>query len=99
MKNYELDYWASSYKDGLEWILQDSDAEKISINHEWIIEQNANMLTPEKRKRFIYSRNKDTVDYFIQHFCTRPYKHPKEKAVFEIEVLNSPILRVSKPDK
>lgn len=99
MKNYELDYWASSYKDGLEWILQDSDAEKISINHEWIIEQNANMLTPEKRKRFIYSRNKDTVDYFIQHFCTRPYKHPKEKAVFEIEVLNSPILRVAKPDK
>lgn len=96
MKEYELDYWGVSNKDGLEWVLAHSDKDTIYINGPWILGFNRCLLTPEKRKRFVHTDDESLWDYHIENFRMQPYKYSREQSAYNIDVLNSPILRVTK---
>ncbi|MBS1772101.1 MAG: glycosyltransferase family 39 protein [Bacteroidetes bacterium] len=99
LKNYELDYWGSSNKDALEWILEHSADDTIKINNNnWILWFNSQVLTPDKRKRFVVTDNPSEIEYYIENFRTVPYKYPEtcDSIVHQIMVLNSPIIRITR---
>lgn len=96
MHKYELDYWQHSFKQGLRWVAANSDKETIYINTKIMLLRNFWCLEPELRKRFKSTENDSLLDYHLEVFRTDAYKYSREKSTHEIEVLGSPILRITK---
>ncbi len=97
MNHYELDYWQHSYKQGLLWIAQNSKKDKIYLNDgKIVLERNIQCMQPSLRQRFVITDNDTLTDYYLETFRTTAYKYGREKSVHEIEVLGSPILRITK---
>jgi hypothetical protein len=93
---FELDYWGSSYMNGLEWILKDSKSDTIRLNHRQPLEYNTLILSKADRRRIIFPDDEATFDYYIEVFRENPYRYSREQSAYNIEVLNSTILRVTK---
>ena len=95
-KSFEMDYWASSHKQGLEYIVAHDTATTIRV---WIypnLENNIAMLPINDRKRIIKVDKDEHPDYFITTFRTHPGDYEYPQVFYDIIVLNSTILRVYK---
>jgi hypothetical protein len=96
--NYELDYWGSSYKQGLDYILAHDTSAKVRIFLSLPPVDNAVMLLPQEQKeRIEYVDRNDFPYYFITGFRSHreDYMAPEVTDVYyEEKVLNSTILRV-----
>jgi hypothetical protein len=93
-KTFELDYWGTSYKQALEYIVTSdcSPVLKISVAN-LAGEHNAYILKPEDRRRIHYVEPGEQADYFITDYRWHPldYSYPKDKKIFFITVQNSEI--------
>ncbi len=96
MKKYELDYWGLSNKQGLEWILTNTADDTIYVNDHFPVYLNHMLLTEDKRKRFVVTKDEYKVEYHLENYRMYPLKYPEETAVYQINVSNSPILRITK---
>ena len=94
MQHFELDYWGHSYKAGLEWIAANDNRDSIYVNYNIPLRSNVDCLPADIRKRFIVTEEDSLLHYNLQNFRTSPYQYDIKS--FEITVMNSPILRVSK---
>ena len=94
MQHFELDYWGHSYKAGLEWIAANDSRDSIYVNYNIPLRSNVDCLPADIRKRLIVTEEDSLLDYNLQNFRTSPYQYDIKS--FEITVMNSPILRVSK---
>ncbi|RYE23383.1 MAG: phospholipid carrier-dependent glycosyltransferase [Sphingobacteriales bacterium] len=101
--NYELDYWGSSYKQGLDYILANDTAAKVRIFESLPPVYHASiMLTQQQKKRILFVDRNDFPYYFITGFRNHPndYYPPEVGSTFyEVKVLNSTILRVYRCNK
>jgi hypothetical protein len=93
-KTFELDYWGTSYKQALEYIVAHDRSPVLKIkvaNHPG--EYNSFILKPEDRKRIRYVEADDQADYFITNYRWHPwdYPYPKKKKIFFITIQNSEI--------
>jgi hypothetical protein len=102
-ENYELDYWGSSFKQGLEFIAKKDRSDTVNIavdspNHSVPVANNLLILPLEDRKRLkIVGFPK--AKYFITNFRFHPDDYPDKKNPskdydFNVKVLNSSIMRV-----
>jgi hypothetical protein len=98
-KSFELDYWGTSYKQALEYIVSHDKSEKININVAHPPgEANAMILPEEDRNRIRFVEDAQQATYFISTYRWHPedYNYPPEQKVFTIKVMNSDICSVWK---
>jgi hypothetical protein len=98
-KTFELDYWGTSYKQALEYIVSNDRSPEIRVmvaNAPGVI--NSMILKPQDRNRIRYVETEDQADYFITNYRWHPqdYPFPTEKKVFTIRIRNSDICSVWK---
>ena len=99
-KNFDLEYWGCSYKQGLEYLLSSVPAGPININCETpeLLNNNKLILRPDDRARVNYVPA-EASDYFITNYRSHPYDFPGSKTEYSVTVLNSTILSVFKQEK
>jgi len=93
-KTFELDYWGTSYKQALEYIVARDHSPVLNIKvANFPGENNSCILKPEDRKRIRYVASDDQADYFITDYRWHQwdYPYPKEKKIFSITIQNSEI--------
>jgi len=93
-KTFELDYWGTSYKQALEYIVARDRSPVLKIKVANLPgEFNSYILKPEDRKQILYVETDDQADYFITDYRWHPwdYPYPKEKKIFSITIQNSEI--------
>lgn len=96
-KNYDLDYWDTAYKQGLEYILAHDHAPSIRVNCvSGPIIENVAILPEQSRKRIVIVQNNEHPDYFITNFRNHPEEFNYPTIFYDIKVLNSTIFRVYK---
>jgi hypothetical protein len=98
-RTFELDYWGTSYRKALEFILTHDRSPMIKIKVANAPgEYNYDILKPGYRKRITYVETDAQADYFITDYRWHPldYPYPKEKKIFFIKVQNSEICSVWK---
>jgi hypothetical protein len=96
-KTWELDYWGTSYKQALEYILENDKSQKIDIavaNPPG--QMNLMILKPEERTRL--NLVTDNPEYFLTSYRFHPedYSYPASQVYYNIKVLNSSIMTVYK---
>jgi hypothetical protein len=96
-KNYEMDYWGTSYKQSLEYILANDSSKEIrmcSQNYPGI--NNIKLLTPEQAAR-IRLVDSNQATYFLTNYRWHPSDYPNEyKSFYKIKVSNNTINEVFK---
>jgi tetratricopeptide (TPR) repeat protein len=99
-KNYEMDYWAVSFKQGLDHILETDKSPTIKINGNYYdpLRNNILMLDEDSRNR-IKTVNEGQADYFFTNFRDHPNDYPPYKNEYSIKVLNSTIFCILKLEK
>ena len=100
-KNLELDYWGTSYKQALEYVLNSDKSKKININiaaYQYPGKFNALILKKDDRERLNYVDKIEDAGYFISNYRGHPgdYNFPASSKVFNIKILNSDIISVWK---
>ena len=97
-KNFEMDYWGCSFKQGLDYILAHDTRPKIKIASPFhsVVENNIGLLPLNDRERFMIVDDKDLPDYFITNFRGHPGDYDYPGILFNIKVLNNSVLRVYK---
>jgi hypothetical protein len=98
-KTFELDYWGTSYKQALEYILYKDKSQVLYIKVANLAgEHNLFILKSSDQNRIRFVDQDDQADYFITDYRWHPYdyKYPKEKKIFFIRVQNSEICTVWK---
>ena len=95
-KNYDLDYWSCSEKQGIEYILANDTASQIRVAGRLETIWNAQLIIPwDKRWRIKAVKESEPADYFITTFRGHPADYPYT-TVYEVHVLNSTVMKVYK---
>lgn len=97
-KKFDLDYWGLSYREGLEYILENDLREKIKVSAESIPGQfNAVILKPQERERLEYVLKREDADYYLTNFSFYPEEEiPFENEFYSVKVDGAKILAVYK---
>lgn len=97
-KNFELDYWGNSYKQALEYIVQNDTSKTINVMVVGLVgKENGWILKPEERKRIHFTDSDSKATYIASYYRNHPDDYPfQKKEVFCIKVLNSRIMSVFK---
>src|SRR5690606_16459040 len=97
-KNYDLDYWGVSLKQGLEYIVANDRSPLIKVypNIENFVVKHAALLPREQRVRIQEVSSVEEADYFITNFRWHPNDYSYGQIFYEEKVSNSTIMRVYK---
>jgi tetratricopeptide (TPR) repeat protein len=99
-KNYELDYWGCSYKQGMDYLLAKYPGKVIKIYCEnRTLYDNNLMLLPEEERGRIQLTDPENADFFITNFRNHAYDYPAQAVEYSIKVLNSTILCIYRQEK
>jgi hypothetical protein len=96
-KKFELDYWGLSYKEGLEFVVQDSDKPLIKLyipNLPGYL--NSFMLPEEQKKRLTWVNDPAEADYFLTEYRWHPADFQLQDEVYQVKVDKIKILSVFK---
>ncbi|MGA3014856.1 MAG: glycosyltransferase family 39 protein [Bacteroidales bacterium] len=91
---FELDYWGTSYRKALEYILNHNDSRYLNIKVGNLAGvHNSYMLKQDDRARICFVEDDLRADYFITDYRWHPFdfSYPKEKKIFSITIQNSEI--------
>ena len=96
---FELDYWGTSYRQGLEYLLENDKRLLIKIYAKNVPGlNNARMLNSKDRQRLVYIKNIDDADYFIDNYRWHPQDYAYEEyysiVVDQAKIMS--LLRVNK---
>jgi Dolichyl-phosphate-mannose-protein mannosyltransferase len=97
-RHYDLEYWGVSYKRGLEYILAHDDAGVVVVRTTFDapVRNNVMLLPAAVRPRIEVVGEDTPADYFMTNFRMHPGDFNYPEIYYEIEVLDSTILRVYK---
>ncbi len=101
-EHYELDYWGTSHKHGLEWLAEHDKRYGIKVFMDiWTLKDNYMFLNDPMQKKFILTWDIFEAEYFLEFFRTTPYQFPNKDApesriIYEKKVSGSSIYRIVK---
>ncbi len=99
-KNFEMDYWGTSYTRAFEYILKNDTSANITVavpQPNLVGEENLWLLNPAERKRIHIIEDSSQAGYFATYYRYHPQDYPfQNKEVFSIKVMNSTIMSVFK---
>ena len=100
-RQYDMDYWATSYREALEYLLSEQPVGAIYVTsyHNRLLENNRAVLPPSKRARIVVASD-DTVGFYVtnhrEHYWTG---HAAERVlapvVYSRKVYDNTILSVA----
>ena len=95
-KNYDLEYWGISMKQGLDYLCENDTSKQIKVcaTYKGPLDNNILMLPADQRKRFVWTNEALQGDYFLTNFRLHPDDYPSTNIAYDIKVLNSSILCV-----
>ena len=96
-QNFELDYWGLSFRQALEYILENDKSKEIRIaasNEE--CQLNFEILPIEGRKRLFWKKDVEEADYYLTNFRYHPNEYEIGHSVFNIKVGGEKIMEVYK---
>ena len=95
-KNYDLEYWGCSFKQALDYLTANDTAKviKVCCIHKTPLDNNIMMLPKDQRDRIVFVDQAPNADFFITNFRLHPEDFPSNNVEYEIQVLNSTIMRV-----
>lgn len=96
-QNFELDYWGLSFRQALEYILENDKSKEIRIaasNEE--CQLNFEILPIEGRKRLFWKMDVEEADYYLTNFRYHPNEYEIGHSVFNIKVGGEKIMEVYK---
>lgn len=102
MEHYELDYWGTGHKQGLEWLAEHDERYGIKIFMDiWTLKDNYKFLNDPMHAKFILTWNIFEAEYVLEFFRTNTYVFPNKDApesriIYEKKVLGSPVYRIVK---
>ena len=106
MKNFDGDYWGLSYRQGLEYIAENDNREKIKISvRNSPGRHNIKILEKKDRDRFEYVENIKESDYYLTNYrwkmkenyhLAKIDSHPVGKEYFSVNIGQMKILGVYK---
>jgi hypothetical protein len=97
--NFELDYWGTSYKQAIDYILKTDTSQTIYLDTECNVPgiQNLWLEKPGDRKRIRITYDNTKANYFASFYRNHREDYPfQNKEVYNIKVLNSSIMTVFK---
>lgn len=94
-KNYEFDYWGTSYREGIAYVLKHSNKPitKIAVAHT-VGNFNAYLMSSAERRRFYIVNDIKDGDYFISCYRGHPEDYPLDNLIYAPKVLNSTYMSV-----
>ncbi len=95
--NFELDYWGLSYREALEYVLENDSGKTVKIfvaNPSGI--SNASILKPGYVKRIVFVEDPGKAKYFISNYRWHREEYPYENEFFSISVNGMKIMVVYK---
>ena len=99
-KTYELEYWATSYMQGMEYILAHDQRMRIVVtgSPDMPCLYNLGILKKEDRGRLIYTDKENEADYLITNYRLHPqdFLYAPIQNIYTIKVLDNSILSVFK---
>jgi hypothetical protein len=100
-KNFDFEYWGCSFMNGYHWLLTKYPNGPIKVcNNTTPLIQNTFILNANDRARIILLENEKDADYYLTDFRYHPEDFTDKGAVlYEINVLNSTIMRIQKLPK
>jgi hypothetical protein len=94
-KNFEMDYWGLSYKQGLEYVVKNNRNRTIRVKvANYPGRLNTYILPPGDRARIKIVKSIAEADYFIGAYRFHPLDYPFKKEVFSVSVQGGKILSV-----
>jgi len=95
-RNYELEYWGCSYKQGLDYLVKTVPAGPIRINSALpqLIFNNVLILNEQDRNRIQFVEDPAKAEFIITNYRNHSYDYPFANSVYSIKVQNSTILNV-----
>ena len=98
-KNYEMEYWGCSFKQGLDHLVKKNPTGNIKVYSSLpqLVDNNIQMLNEQDRGRVHYV-SREQADYVITNFRNHPYEYPLTNIDYTIQVQNSTILCVYKQE-
>ena len=93
-KNYELEYWGCSFKQGLDYLVENDTSRTIKVCTGYLdpLKNNLIMLKPADRSRIQVVNDVNKADYFVTNFRGHPDDYPSTNIEYSVSVLNSTIL-------
>jgi hypothetical protein len=98
-KNYELDYWGASIKQGFDYILNNDNSDNIKVKTDVFIAKNNLLILKENEKSRLQLSEEfsdEEADYFISFFRWHPYDFPYKNKVFTLKTKGSEYMSVYK---
>ncbi len=93
--NFDLDYWGLSYREALEYILENDKDKTIKIYvNVGPGKFNSFILTPANRGRLVYVENPEEAKYFISNYRYHLGDYPYENEYYSIEISGAKIMVV-----
>ncbi len=99
-KTFEMDYWGLSYKEGIEYVLNNNNSKKIRICFANAAgENNLLCFSKEQQNRVIIVEKLKEADYFITNYRYHPKDYDYANEIFKVEREGNRILSVFKMNK
>jgi len=94
-KNFDMDYWGLSFRQGIEYILKHDSSKKIFVTSDmgvcWL---NFDILPAEQRNRIFFASDIKHADYFLTNYRLHPASYDYGPSIFQIKVGNDTIMEV-----
>ncbi|MGB2661335.1 MAG: hypothetical protein WBD04_02990 [Candidatus Omnitrophota bacterium] len=95
--NFDMDYWGLSYRQALEYILENDKSDPVKICAAWAPGYyNFFILTPEEKKRIEFVKEPEQADYFMGEYRWHKGEYPYENEFYSIKVAGAKIMVVYK---
>ena len=92
---YEMEYWGISYRQGLDYILEQNPVGQITLkiaNSPGRL--NSKLFSQDDRERLIFVANIEDADYYMTNYRFHPEDYPYQDEVFSIRIRNDTIFSV-----
>lgn len=95
-KNYDMEYWGCSHKQALDYLTTTypTGPIKVCVIYRTPLDNNIMMLPKDQRERIVFEKEATKADFFITNFRLHPDDFPSTNIEYEIQVLNSTIMRI-----
>jgi hypothetical protein len=96
-ENFEIDYWGLTFREGLEYILENDDREVIKISYgDAPGRRNSRIIKPADRGRIDYVNHPGYADYFIANYKYHRTEYLYEEEFYSISIGNAKVLVIYK---
>lgn len=95
--NFEMDYWGTTYKQGIDYLLEHNPTDTIKLFESYVpVTNNVNFLPEKERTRVLLRGCDEEIDYYITSFRGHHSDYLYPEVVYDKKVKDYSVMRVYK---